>query len=117
VVVTINGCSSASSEAVDIIVGIDEISNADMSFSIRPNPFTTEATIHYTIPFEGQVNLTITSIPGSGGQTIINERQVPGDHQAAFDTGKLLPGIYIATLRVRSRSDEQVSIIKIVKAQ
>jgi hypothetical protein len=117
VIVTLNGCSSAPSEIIDIIVGINEFSTEAMNFSIHPNPVTNEATMNYTVQSEGFITLEIASMLGQTIEIMVEEVQMAGDYHVNFDTSELQPGVYAATLRFRSNSGWHKSFLKIVKAQ
>jgi hypothetical protein len=89
VVVTLNGCSSAPSEAVDVIVGTDEI-NTGM-FSIYPNP--ARKTVNITIPQNPVGKLKIALCSASG--MVLEEFQPAGSANIlSLDIGKLSPGLY-----------------------
>ena len=115
VIVTLNTCSSEPSDTVDMVVGIRE-NGAESSFPLNclPNPFSNFTTISYTLPFEGKVILEIFNILGVKVTTLLNERQTTGDHMVTFDTFNLPSGVYTATLRIKSASDESIRTIKLV---
>lgn len=71
----------------------------------HPNPFNPETIIRYDISKSGDVQLSIHNMLGQKVRTLINDRQVAGNHQIAWngrnDSG--LPaasGIYLYRLRV-----------------
>jgi hypothetical protein len=82
----------------------------------HPNPFYGYTNITYTLPFEGKVNLDICSSMGNRVETLVDARQLPGDYTVKFDTYKLAPGVYTATLRLMAHGDVRARTIKIVRA-
>ena len=112
VIVTLNGCSSEPSEAVDIIVGIEEYQ--PVSFSFYPNPFNNYTTISYILPFEGTVTLEISSILGNIVTVPVSETQTQGGHMVKFDTNALPSGVYTARLRLKSANNELIRTIKLI---
>ena len=89
VVVTLNGCSSEPSEAVDIIVGVPE--NNTATFRLYPNPATDQINIHTTLPITGKLILTLYSTLGR--QIREYEFTGPGS-DFTIDAGGLPKGLY-----------------------
>jgi len=81
-----------------------------------PNPFCGFTNITYSIPSAGSVILEINSSMGTRLQTLVEERQLPGDYIVKFDARKLTAGIYYVTLRLVSHGDVSARTIKIVRA-
>jgi hypothetical protein len=105
--------------SVDVVdatsVGIDEQPVAKpIAMSCYPNPFSNFTMITYTLPFEGKVVLEINNILGSKVTTLVSETQPAGDHMVKFDTNALPSGVYTATLKISSSTDELVRTIKLI---
>jgi hypothetical protein len=104
---------------VDVIdasaTGIDE-DNISPVITINnyPNPFSHNTMIVYSLPVEGKVTLDIYNILGKMVKAVVNETEQAGNHMVNFDTNGLPPGVYTATLRLRSSDDEFVRTIKMI---
>jgi len=77
------------------------------SFSLQnyPNPFNPETNIHYSIPEEGKVELSIYNIKGQKVKTLVNETQISGNHNIAWNgTNKhnknVASGVYFYKLEI-----------------
>lgn len=95
VVVTLNGCSSDTSEIVDLIVGIREpISERLLMF---PNPALDFTRINTTLPDNERVYLRICALDGR----LIRETELlttTNQKDILIETSHLIPGIYFITL-------------------
>jgi len=105
--------------SVDVIdataVGIDEQQVAKMiSMNNYPNPFSNFTTITYSLPFEGKVILEISNVLGRKVTTLVSETQEIGGHIMTFNTDDLPEGVYFATLRLKSNSNEWIRTIKLI---
>jgi hypothetical protein len=94
---------------------IENNAAGDVGFSCRPNPARDYTLFVYSLPFEGQVTLEITNLLGYKLVMPVNEIQDAGDHYFKFDTYTLPNGVYTATLRVKSKENEAVRTIKLIK--
>ncbi len=95
--------------------GIDDPNQANsLSIKCIPNPFHDFTTISYNLPADGQVVLQINDLTGRQVVSLVNEFQGKGLHSLAFDTKNLLPGVYTASIRLKSSTDEWIRIIKMV---
>lgn len=59
-----------------------------------PNPFNPQTTIHYQLPEEVQVNLTVYDINGRIVETLVNGVQPAGYHSAVWHSRDRSSGIY-----------------------
>jgi len=64
-----------------------------------PNPFNPSTNIRYELPQNSKVHLTIWNVLGQRVATLINARQLKGDHQVTFDASRLSSGIYFYRLK------------------
>jgi len=64
-----------------------------------PNPFNPSTTISYTLPKDENVKLNIFNIKGQKLETLVNEKQVQGEHKVIWDSGKYPAGIYLYQLQ------------------
>ncbi len=83
-----------------------------------PNPFSTETTISYVLTEYSDVELNIINIMGQKIQTLINERQIAGQHNLNWD-GKLSngknadPGMYFYRLKVNGNVISTKRMLKV----
>jgi hypothetical protein len=103
---------------VDVInaatTGINNLAAGQLTLGNYPNPFNGSTTITYTLPVAGKVTLEIRNLLGVVVKVLVNEVQAAGDHALKYDASTLVSGIYTATIRLSSSSDELVKTIKIV---
>lgn len=64
-----------------------------------PNPFNPSTTISYQLNTGSIVLLTIYDPLGREIKTLVNERQMPGEHSVTFDAGGLPSGVYFYRLQ------------------
>jgi hypothetical protein len=66
-----------------------------------PNPFNPTTTINYSIAKSGFVSIKIYNVLGQEVATLVNRKEVVGNHQVNFDAAKynLASGIYMYTIR------------------
>jgi len=79
------------------------LSPHDFDLSSQPNPFTTEATIAYSIPKSSQVTLEIYDSSGRLVRTLVSEEKQPGRYTAHWDGtadrgGHVSAGVYFYKL-------------------
>ncbi|MDP2302653.1 MAG: T9SS type A sorting domain-containing protein [Ignavibacteria bacterium] len=84
----------------ELILNVDndrEITIADMQLQQNyPNPFNSNTIINYSIPMEGNVNITIYDVLGSSRGQLINKIQKAGEYSFNFNAEKssLESGVY-----------------------
>lgn len=69
-----------------------------------PNPFNAETQIVYSIPMNGQVNLSIFNLLGEQVRSMVNAPQVAGEYRLVWDGknekgGELPSGVYLCRLK------------------
>ncbi len=64
-----------------------------------PNPFNPKTKIKYTLSHSAFVNLVMFDISGREIRTIVNSKNVAGEHIVTVDASELPSGVYIYTLR------------------
>ncbi len=64
-----------------------------------PNPFNPTTKISYNLPVSGDVKLQVFDITGRLVSTVVDKRQVSGNHVLSFDASTLASGIYIYRLK------------------
>jgi mannan endo-1,4-beta-mannosidase len=64
-----------------------------------PNPFGESTTIHYSLGQYSHVMLSVYNNLGEEILTLVNSKQLPGDHSLTFNGRDLAPGIYTYILK------------------
>ncbi|WP_035568071.1 alpha-amylase family glycosyl hydrolase [Hymenobacter sp. IS2118] len=72
-------------------------------FSAAPNPARGTATVYYSLPTGGAVQLSVRNVLGQTVLTLPVVRQSAGAHSRELPLGKLAPGVYLVELRAESR--------------
>jgi hypothetical protein len=83
------------------IAEIDNLSQVPQRYTLEqnfPNPFNPATTIRYSIPETVHVRLEIYDILGQRIQTIVDEVQQAGYHQAVFNADHLASSVYFYRL-------------------
>lgn len=73
------------------------------SISIVPNPFPAECQIHYSVPYQGLVDITVYSSLGTPLQTLLQQPMQPGNFTIKFDARTLPIGIIYIIQRINGK--------------
>jgi len=76
-----------------------------------PNPFNPSTTIRYSLPSEGDIELTVFDVFGSEIETLVNQQQPAGSYSIDFDASHLSSGIYFYQLSAGSFSQTKKLIL------
>ncbi len=91
----------------------DDIGNNGLLFSNYPNPFNRATTLEYTIPVDGRVNINVYNQLGQLVTTVMDVHQNAGRYLINDCGTNLVPGVYIAKLRLTNSTDDMISTIKL----
>ena len=95
--------------------GIGEQSGTNgISMHNYPNPFSSNTTIAYSLPFSGKVTIEIRNSMGETVETLVNEIQTAGDHSLKLTSAGLPQGVYTAAIRLSNNANVATGIIKLV---
>ncbi len=95
-----------------IEVNENEFGIPDFSLSLNyPNPFNPSATISYSLPQSGFVQLKIYDMLGQEVATLVNEIQQTGIHKVEFNANGLTSGVYFYKLQSGSFMDTKKLIL------
>ena len=86
----------------------NDVSNTPTSFFLHtnyPNPFNPETIIHFDLPTEIRVRLSIYDISGREIAILQNEKMAAGYHQVRFNASHLASGIYFYKITAGEFSD------------
>ncbi|MBU0474543.1 MAG: exo-alpha-sialidase [Bacteroidetes bacterium] len=84
-----------------------EIPNKLELFQNYPNPFNPSTSIHYQIPNDGYVKLSIYNITGSRVATLFEKYQKSGEYKIKYDASSLSSGIYFYRLEYFSNESRE----------
>lgn len=84
-----------------------------LSFKNYPNPFSTNTTFEYTLPFNGKVAIKIYNHLGQQVASMVNTRQTAGKYSVDRDFDGFQPGIYIARITFTSNAEKITKAIKL----
>jgi photosystem II stability/assembly factor-like uncharacterized protein len=74
--------------------------DADLNFTVFPNPAQTQATLQFVVPSSAPVTVTVSDVLGRTVATLLNrEEHIAGTYQLNYNTSNLLPGMYFCTMR------------------
>jgi hypothetical protein len=79
------------------VVNVNESNSVPGKFTLDqnyPNPFNPSTTIHYELPKNGFVKLTVFDALGRIVKTLVNEKQPAGTYDISFDGSNLSSGVY-----------------------
>lgn len=94
-IVTLNGCSSDTSEIVGLIVGIDEAK--EMKFSLSPNPANDVVNIRCAGHLTGSIKVLIYTADGRV-MGRYDFRSSVSQHEILMDVSRLAPGLYFVMI-------------------
>ncbi len=64
-----------------------------------PNPFRENTAIHYELPADGPVRVSVWDLSGSPVATLVDETQAAGAHDVSFSAGELSAGTYFVRVQ------------------
>jgi photosystem II stability/assembly factor-like uncharacterized protein len=74
--------------------------DADLNFTVFPNPAQTQATLQFVVPNSAPVTVTVSDVLGRTVATLLNrEDHIAGTYQLNYNTSNLLPGMYFCIMR------------------
>lgn len=76
-----------------------------------PNPFNPVTTIHYSLPQNEFVQLTIFDVLGREIERLVNAVQTAGTHTVQFDGSNLDSGIYYYVMNAANRTDVKKMVL------
>ena len=76
-----------------------------------PNPFNPETIITYKLSINMDVNLSIYNTSGQKVATLVDQRQLAGEHTVKWDAKDFSSGIYLYKLRAGSTEQSRKMIL------
>jgi hypothetical protein len=78
-----------------------------------PNPFKGSTTVDYQLPVNGKVTINVYNQIGQLVKTLVDGNQNAGDYSIRMDANNLMPGIYIAKLRLTNTGVDLTGTVKL----
>jgi hypothetical protein len=103
---------------VSLATGIRDMSvKSGLTLRNYPNPFVGNTSISYALPYDGHVTIIILNMSGQVVKTVVNEMGTQGEYNLNIETGDLKPGVYMATVSLKTGGKEMVKTIRLVKGK
>jgi predicted outer membrane repeat protein len=67
-----------------------------------PNPFNPTTKINYELPIANYVNLSVYNLLGQKMVTLVDEKQIAGQHQVIWNASEFASGVYLYRLKTES---------------
>ncbi|MCK4826916.1 T9SS type A sorting domain-containing protein, partial [bacterium] len=94
------------------ITSVQDVRESGSSFSkVYPNPFSTSATIEFSLERSANVDISIYNPIGQRVKSVMSEYRVAGTHTIKFDRGDLQHGVYFYTIRAGDKTESHKIII------
>jgi N-acetylneuraminic acid mutarotase len=81
-----------------------------MSFAVYPNPFSTSATISFSVQEDAAATIELFELAGRKVETLLDDYAEAGDHVIMLNAVSLGKGIYLLKMKM----NDQTSVMKIV---
>ena len=117
--VDINGNESNPSEAVTVLLAIDDGLTIPTDFALNqnyPNPFNPSTQIQYALPTDANVSITIYDVMGREVRSLVNKTVSAGYHSTLWNATNNLgspvsAGVYIYTISANEYRDVKKMIL------
>ncbi|MFO7368968.1 MAG: SGNH/GDSL hydrolase family protein [Bacteroidales bacterium] len=105
-------------DSIEVVVGIPGIPDTgnDLISMVYPTPFYTEATIGYTIPAEGRVQVTIYNQLGQVEKILVDQNQMPDSYMVKWTPETKKNGVFLCQIRLTTSGKVFSNIQRIVAA-
>ena len=92
-----------------ILTSINEAQTSDgVTFEINPNPVHGKATMKYSVPSDGPVNIQLLSIDGRLIETLVNETKQAGEGMIEYNSEGFKAGSYLVKFSYKGSSAETI---------
>ncbi|HMD13669.1 MAG TPA: T9SS type A sorting domain-containing protein, partial [Bacteroidota bacterium] len=99
-----------------VVLTLNDGANVPKAFSLGqnyPNPFNPSTVIHFELPKESRVQLTLYNLLGQNVLNILDETRPAGVYDVQVDAGNLSSGVYF--YRLTSGDFEQTKKMLLMK--
>ncbi len=94
-------CSPSSCNKPNTTVATEGTADVPATFALQanyPNPFNPTTLIHYELPQQAAVQLSVYDVQGRPVAVLVSANQAVGRYEVIFDAGQLPSGIYFYAL-------------------
>ena len=88
-----------------------------INFYAYPNPFKNEIILTIQLPGQGELSIDIMDSSGRSKIIVHNSNVNAGEYNERINTEQLLPGLYLARIRLDANNNQITGLIKIVKME
>jgi len=92
---------------------VNPVDNNGLLLSNYPNPFKNSTTVSYALPVQGKVTIQVYNSLGQLVKSLVDANQNAGNYSIRMDGNNLMPGIYIAKLRLTNPNVELTGTVKL----
>lgn len=92
---------------------VNPVDNNGLLLSNYPNPFKNSTTVSYALPVQGKVTIQVYNSLGQLVKSLVDANQNAGNYSIRMDGNNLMPGIYIAKLRLTNQNVELTGTVKL----
>ena len=92
---------------------LNSADNNSLSLSNYPNPFKNSTTVDYKLPVNGKVTIMVYNQIGQLVKSLVDGNQNAGNYSVRMDANNLMPGIYIAKLRLTNTNVDMTGTVKL----
>ncbi|MBC7411030.1 MAG: T9SS type A sorting domain-containing protein [Bacteroidia bacterium] len=85
-------------QIASIVTSVKNTAASLNSFSLSPNPATTQATLYFELEKTATVNIAVTNLLGQTVNQIVEGSLNQGEHSYDINTAKLTSGVYLVVL-------------------
>ncbi len=84
---------------------------SDFGLKAYPNPFNPSTVIHYALPENSAVDVSVYNLLGQKVETLISEQQAAGSHQVQWNAAGFSAGVYFVQLTAGGISDTEKIVL------
>ncbi|MFY9152762.1 MAG: right-handed parallel beta-helix repeat-containing protein [Prolixibacteraceae bacterium] len=96
------------------VTGIhNPVDNSGLSLINYPNPFKGYTMLEYNLPVDGKVTVQVYNSLGQLVKSVVDANQNAGNHTIRMESNDLMPGIYIARLRLTNLNVDLTGNVKL----
>jgi hypothetical protein len=95
-----------------VATGINENTNAALSFSLFPNPVAANTNLTFTVANKGNVTIKVYDITGQLVSVVTSQDYAAGSHSINLNVEKLNSGIYFVNMTTANGTASKKMIIK-----
>jgi len=88
--------------------------NMVFKFSVVPNLLSKQTEIRYSLPFDGELSISVYNVAGQKVLTLRSGSEKAGSHKIQFNKGNLRNGIYFIRMKLEGNEISRVEKRKLI---